>query len=214
MSDNHMTEYSMETLTCPQCGKEHTLRKYKMINVTQKPGMKDDILKNKVFGFSCDQCGLKAPLTYPCIYWDSKKKFVMALDPTGELEGNDAMELPATDKGWTRRTVDNINSFKEKIMILDNMLDDRIIEMIKIDMLAELKEEMKDDTLMDILFDYKGNDLFMIVFFEKKGMGRIPLNIDAYRSADARYGQRVRAHTTREWMNVDMKWAGDIQFSK
>lgn len=212
MSDLNQTTYTMEKLTCPQCGKEHELRKYTFINVTQKPKMKDDILKNKIFSFHCDGCGLSAPLTYPCIYWDSKKKFAMALDPAGELNGNDAMELPATEKGWTRRTVDNINNFKEKIMIMDNQLDDRIIEMIKIDMLAELKDEMKDDTLMDILFDYSGNNLFMIVFFEKKGMGRIPLNLDAYRSADARYGQRVRAHTSRDWMNVDMQWAGAIQF--
>ena len=57
------------------------------------------------------------------------------------------------EKGIDKRLVDNINDLKEKIMIVDNHLDDRVIEIIKTMYLDQIKKEMEDDTL----FPEKGN---------------------------------------------------------
>mgnify|MGYP000214172619 CR=1 FL=1 len=46
------------------------------------------------------------------------------------------------EKGIDKRLVDNINDLKEKIMIADNHLDDRVIEIIKIMYIDQMKKEI------------------------------------------------------------------------
>ena len=79
MNTDTMTKYSVEELKCPKCGHPHQMRKYSVINVTEKPGMKEDILKNRIFNFDCENCDLVAPLTYESMYLDSKKKLAVCL---------------------------------------------------------------------------------------------------------------------------------------
>lgn len=47
------------------------------------------------------------------------------------------------EKGIDKRLVDNINDLKEKIMIADNHLDDRVIEIIKIMYIDQMKRKWK-----------------------------------------------------------------------
>ena len=117
-------------------------------------------------------------------------------------------------KGMTLRVVDNINDLKEKIMIAENLLDDRVVEMVKIAYLRRLEKEMKEDTLQNILFDYNGNHMYFLVFFEKKGIGRMPFDLELYRSTATQFDRQIKAHSTDTFMKVDMKWAGDIYFQR
>ena len=50
-------------------------------------------------------------------------------------------------------------------MIVDNHLDDRVIEIIKIMYLDQIKKEMEDDTLLNIIFDYNRDNYCFLVFF-------------------------------------------------
>ncbi|MCD8019828.1 MAG: CpXC domain-containing protein [Clostridiales bacterium] len=188
------------------------MKKYSFINVTEKPDMKEDILKNRVFYFNCDDCNLVAPLTYESMYLDSKKKLAICL----ATEETDMENLEAWDKkkGMTCRLVDNINDLKEKIMIRDNHLDDRVIELVKIQYLRQLDRELENDTLMNILFDYHGEEKCFLVFFEKKGIGRMPLNMDFYKKTEQEYANQISAHSDDSFMKVDMEWAGDIFFKR
>ena len=212
MSSNTMTQYTIEELKCPKCGHAHQLRKYSLINVTEKPDMKEHILKNHIFNFDCENCDLVAPLTYETLYLDSKKKLAICLS----TEETDMEQFRKWEekKGMTLRVVDNINDLKEKIMIAENLLDDRVIELVKIAYLRGLEKEMREDTLQDILFDYYGNQMSFLVFFEKKGVGRMPFDLDLYRSTASQYERRIKAHSTNTFMKVDMKWAGDIYFNR
>ena len=139
MSKDNLTQYSIEELKCPKCGHAHHLKKYSVINVTEKPAMKEDILKNRIFNFDCENCDLVAPLTYESMYLDSKKKLLICLS-TEETDMGQFEEWERK-KGMTLRVVDNINDLKEKIMIAENLLDDRVVEMVKIAYLRRLEKE-------------------------------------------------------------------------
>lgn len=212
MSSETMTKYSLEELKCPKCGQVHQLKKYSMINVTEKPDMKEDILKNRIFYFNCDNCNLVAPLTYGSFYLDSKKKLVICLS-TEETRREELAEWEQK-KGLTLRIVDNINDLKEKIMIAEKHLDDRVIELVKIGYLRQLEREIQNDTLMNILFDYSADQMCFLVFFEKKGIGRMPLNMDFYRKTEKEYERQIQSHSCSKFMKVDMEWAGDIFFKR
>ena len=210
MLQDRMTEYEMEELACPKCGHKHTLRKYKRINATQYEDMPDKILKNELFMFRCEECEFEAPLTYPCLYVDSKHRQVLYLAPVMTQEDEEEMAAIEKDYQGRMRLVDNINDFKEKIMIARNQLDDRVIEVIKIMYIAQLKKEMENDNMLDILFDYAGTNMCFIVFFEKKGIGRMPLSLEYYRGIAAQYDKKIREHSHEGFMKVDLEWAGKV----
>ena len=174
MEGKRLTSYAMEELECPKCGHKHSLKKYKVINVTEKAKLKEEIMKNRLYQFSCE-----------------------------ELE---------QEKGIDKRLVDNINDLKEKIMIADNHLDDRVIEIIKIMYIDQMKKEMEDDTLLNILFDYNRDNYCFLVFFQKKGIGKIPLTREFYRQVEDKYKDAIKEHSMDSFMKVDMEWAGKILF--
>ena len=212
MDKKLLTEYSLEEMACPRCGRKHEIKKYKRINVTEKEGLKKDILKNRLFVFRCEECGLNAPLTYECHYYDPKKKYQIFMAPELDDKAIGTMKELEDMTGGTKRLVDNINDLKEKIMIRENHMDDRVIELLKIMVISQLKKEMKDDTLLNILFDYNGGDLFFIVFFEKKGMGKLPILLDQYRQIENQYRMGILDHSVDAFMKVDLEWAGKVAF--
>lgn len=211
-NNNFLTTFREESISCPKCGKMHILPKYSMINVTEKPEYKEKLLKNQLFLFECEECGLKAPLTYDCIYIDRKKKLVIAMSLEEPAEWKSMIEELSKQNGYQKRIVDNINDMKEKILIADNLMDDRIVEMSKVMLLKQLENEMKDDVLQNVLFDYSGNEKFFVVFFEKKGVGRVPFTIDFYRGVEQNYQSKLKSHTTSDFLKVDMEWAGNQMF--
>ena len=160
MEGKRLTSYAMEELECPKCGHKHSLRKYKVINVTEKAKLKEEIMKNRLYQFSCEECEYMAPLTYDSLYVDSRRNIMIYMAPVMNAEIKAEIAELEQEKGIDKRLVDNINDLKEKIMIADNHLDDRVIEIIKIMYIDQMKKEMEDDTLLNILF----NQFFLIKF--------------------------------------------------
>ena len=207
-----MTEYRMEELECPKCGHKHTLRKYRRVNVNEKKDLKDDILQNKLYTFTCEECSFTAPLTYDSLYLDSKKRLAIYMAPVMNQEVEKELKVLNKEIHGKKRLVDNLNDLKEKILIADMQFDDRVIEVIKVMYLAQLKEEMKGDTMQNILFDIYGNDPCFLVYFEKKGVGRMPLNLEYYRGISSQFEKQIREFSRNEFMKVDMEWARQMMF--
>lgn len=212
MRNKKMTHYEMQELECPKCGKKHTLRKYKTINVTEKTKMKEEIMKNRLFQFTCEDCGYMAPLTYDSLYVDSRHNLLIYMAPVMTPEIETEIAALENEEGMALRLVDNINDLKEKIMIADNGLDDRIIELLKILYINQIKKEMENDTLLNILFDYNNDTYCFLVFFQKKGIGKMALTKEFYKETEKKYKEAVRAHSEDKFMKVDMEWAGKVMF--
>ena len=191
MEGKRLTSYAMEELECPKCGHKHSLKKYKVINVTEKAKLKEEIMKNRLYQFSCEECEYMAPLTYDSLYVDSQRNIMIYMAPVMNAEIKAEIAELEQEKGIDKRLVDNINDLKEKIMIADNHLDDRVIEIIKIMYIDQMKKEMEDD---------------------KKGIGKIPLTREFYRQVEDKYKDAIKEHSMDSFMKVDMEWAGKILF--
>ena len=197
MEGKRLTSYAMEELECPKCGHKHSLKKYKVINVTEKAKLKEEIMKNRLYQFSCEECEYMAPLTYDSLYVDSQRNIMIYMAPVMNAEIKAEIAELEQEKG---------------IMIADNHLDDRVIEIIKIMYIDQMKKEMEDDTLLNILFDYNRDNYCFLVFFQKKGIGKIPLTREFYRQVEDKYKDAIKEHSMDSFMKVDMEWAGKILF--
>ena len=240
MEGKRLTSYAMEELECPKCGHKHSLKKYKVINVTEKAKLKEEIMKNRLYQFSCEECEYMAPLTYDSLYVDSRRNIMIYMAPVMNAEIKAEIAELEQEKGIDKRLVDNINDLKEKIMIADNHLDDRVIEIIKIMYIEEMilvatgsADRVFPCTACQVqealgavgavgfdlnaacsgfLFDYNRDNYCFLVFFQKKGIGKIPLTREFYRQVEDKYKDAIKEHSMDSFMKVDMEWAGKILF--
>lgn len=116
-------------LACPQCGESGNMTLYTGINCVDNPDLKKKILEESLFDYRCPRCGYGAQMSYPLVYHDPDRGYMIALYRLGskrnKVESNDKIaEL-------TKRRVKSLRELKEKIKIFDAGLDDIAVELVK-----------------------------------------------------------------------------------
>ena len=128
---------STETsFTCPNCQKASNLTMWKSINVTLNPELKKRLLNRSLLTFYCPFCAFRQAVSYPIMYHDHNARFMTWEAPNNE-QGKwhaDRLELYRFAKylsGYCLRSVPTVDRLLEKIIIFDNKLDDRALELLK-----------------------------------------------------------------------------------
>lgn len=116
-------------IKCPHCGKMLVFEAYQTINVTQKPELREKVLNFELFKKACPHCEKMIPIVFDLLYVDEVNKFMIALvtESTDDL----TLTLPQDVGGYCCRLVNNPDDLKEKILIFEKGLDDRLIELGK-----------------------------------------------------------------------------------
>lgn len=129
-----MSNVISKEVTCPKCGHTSWEHLYISINATNDPQFKDELLSGRMLTYCCEKCGYQARLTYPLLYNDMKRRFMVYLIPQidrFQLEDraleNDYRNL----KGINKRITSDFNSLKEKIFVFESGLDDMAVELTK-----------------------------------------------------------------------------------
>ena len=131
--------YKKEEVKCPKCGKKIKVKVYTKLDESKIV----DIVSRDIFKVKCDKCGQSTYVDY----------FVDLETPTYYL-----YYTPASDKskpyikGKITRVCDTYQDFKEKILILEEGLNDILIEFIKMYVKNELKGQDLED-YKEVRFD-------------------------------------------------------------
>ena len=128
----------IESVSCPHCSAEVEVKLEASIDA-QDPKQVKKLLDKSLFLKKCKKCG-KTFLTEHCFtYQDERKSIQIACSQNSlytadivrcMLDGRDELTAPAYHFA---RVVTTFKEFKEKYTILDAGLDDRVIELIKLD---------------------------------------------------------------------------------
>lgn len=150
-----MSQSQMQEITCPNCGKKHSFRVWDSINTMENPELKETVRNNETFTFRCENCGASALLNYNFIYHAPEEKLFMVCN----ADGSDytVMKETLTDrsnafKEYTKRIVLSYNDFKEKLLIFDAGLNDKIVEIMKSGMYANVEAHYQDKEIDEIFF--------------------------------------------------------------
>ena len=187
-----MSSISIKSLKCPNCNKEFEFGTYDSINVTLNPDLKKDVLNGNIFKCRCPNCNEEGPLIYPFLYHDMEKHFMIHLESFDKEELNnvlkkmdDMMTDLTNDKfNYRHRLVNNIKDLIEKIIILDNDLNDKVIEMIKCMVKINLRDKHNIDHLY---FHIKDNKNLLAMIYENKYIGDWQLPDEFYNKIDILY---------------------------
>lgn len=213
-----MSKIIEEKVICPKCGKEQIVKRYESVNVTLEPELKEVIKSGYFFAFTCEECGVKIPMLYSCLYHDMENKKMVWLVPNcsdeqveeiNQINSNQDM-VEDLSYGYDNRIVKNADSFREKIVIWDEDLDDRIIEILKVIYISKMEEELKTRKLVNVLFEVMKESYVLLFIFEEGDPGMIPLDMDMYRNIVDSYMIRVRDNTPKDFSIINGKWAREL----
>lgn len=124
------------------------------INTALDPEMKEKVLNQSIFLYTCPSCGETFRLNYSTLYHQMEDLVMIYLVPESEVEktyemfyGENALADYRTEK-YLYRIVTSANQLVEKIQIFDAGKDDRVMELVK---LLATDSILKNDP--DIEFD-------------------------------------------------------------
>ena len=148
-----MSQSAMQEITCPKCGKKHSFQVWDSINTLEFPEMKEKVRNDEAFRYRCPDCGATALLNYNFLYHQQEDKILIFVDADGSSYGDMEKILKKRGNafdGYRKRIVLSYNDFKEKLLIFDAGLDDRIVEIIKSSIWDNVEERYKDKHIDEI----------------------------------------------------------------
>ncbi|MBR2715003.1 MAG: CpXC domain-containing protein [Ruminococcus sp.] len=130
-----MSNVISKEVACPKCNEVTNAHLYISINATNDPQFREDLLNESLLKWKCENCGYEGRFTYPLLYNDMKRRFMVYLIPgidRFQLEDRSLEEDYRNLKGITKRITPDFNAFKEKIFIFESGLDDMAVELTKL----------------------------------------------------------------------------------
>ena len=208
-----MSQSAMQEITCPQCGKKSSFLVWDSINTLQNPEMKEKVRNDEAFRFHCPACGASAMLNYNFLYHQQEDKVLIFVN----ADGSDCKEMESildqrgnAFDGYKKRIVQSYNEFKEKLLILDAGLDDRIVEIIKSSIWDNVEAHYKDKEIDEIYFATNEDGVHGFLF-RKQGKMVASMEFDEalYKAIKDSAMDRIEA-ASRYDLHINRSWAKEI----
>ena len=128
-----MSRHHIEKVTCPSCHHEGDFELWDSINTALDPEMKEKVLNQSIFLYTCPSCGETFRLNYSTLYHQMEDLVMIYLVPESEVKKTyeifyekNALADYRTEK-YLYRIVTSANQLVEKIQIFDAGKDDRVM---------------------------------------------------------------------------------------
>lgn len=154
--DTAMSRTNEETIKCPKCGKESKFVMWSSINTVLDPEMKKKVLTGEIF--------------IMIYYVQDEEDYESACNMFSGEDMPEIFEDLMAEK-YLYRIVTSPGELREKIIIFDNGLDDRVIEIAKIFYIGQAKEQ--GIKVKHIFFDVSSEDKYMFIIFDENGETKI-----------------------------------------
>lgn len=182
-----MSLNNIVSATCPNCKKEFPFEVWNSVNVQFNPEMREKVLNGSIFNFTCPHCNFSAHTEYPILYDDMENHFMIYFCSEEDVEKNTRQlkEIISEIKGSVPeeifassffRITTTYVQFMEKIKIFESKNDDRLIELMKLDLLKSAKRNNPKNQTAFILFDILPNEEFSpkvpvpsLVYYKENG---------------------------------------------
>ena len=212
---------------CQQCGQEFDFEVHKMINLQKDEDLYEPLFSLDLFKHKCEKCGHLNIVQYDIMVVDSYKKYMIYLfgpdkmdifkDSINKYLSNLDETSPQEAKAFVEnikhtRVVNSINDLKEKLLIFDYDLNDKIIEL--------LKRGLYENNLLDenefpyIMFNTIERDTLSFICIGQEGGEKkakeIGVNISFYNKIIDALGEPLKEFTEMDFPLIDKNWAKNL----
>lgn len=192
-----------ETIKCPKCGAEIEFTLWQSIN-TEMSFAIPDIISGKLFQVECKDCGFKTFVNYPMLFNDMIHG-VMIYNTAPDSVEETEKAIEATKKLYDGRTriVTDQSTLREKTAIFNADLDDRVTEILKLIVMAQLEEQLAGRNVTGVYFIPGDEPKFEVALDE--GSGYIPVSMEMYQSIAQQFNNQLTASDSEYF--IDQDWA-------
>lgn len=165
-----MSKKTLRNYVCPKCGKTYQITTYDSINADIDEDMLDRVKSADIFQMECPHCHETYIVSYPCLYHNAQKRFMIWL--TTDVPAQDPIYKQLVDKGYILRRCKDLESFLEKITLLEEGIDDRAVEYAKYDTFVDyIQNRGKAEDVTGVYFkELDGDILRMNLRLDDRGM--------------------------------------------
>ena len=216
-----MTKNHLEKIKCPKCEHEDDMTVWESVNTDDNPEMKELVRNQQAFIYHCPECGKDSVVFYPMFYHEPKKGFLINFVPEysnaaisfmKDLSHDPYDEKLPLESNCQKRVVFNINQLHEKLLILDEGLDDRAVELTKLFIIAEIMNKDREHKIEEIYLNKeKDGSLKFAVLFNNNEWGRTEFIRSNYDLIVDKF--KVELLSSDE-VRINTQWAMDIMNKK
>ncbi len=201
-----MTQQKNMTVNCPACFEDSNFRIYSSIDISENAALKEDIFSREIFKFRCPNCGEEILVAYDCTYTDPENKYIVALLPDAEQEADSNLKV----EGHTLRIVRSINEFVEKIALVEDKIDDKVVELYKIMLEDQFEDERPGSKVLGIFYggrNFEDNSLLFFIITENSENCRAHLSMQTYNAIESQFAASAQKYA--DISEVNNLWAID-----
>lgn len=201
-------------ITCPRCHTPQLFTFWESVNAQESPKLKEKLKNGELFDFTCPACGGLSRIGYPLLYHDQARKAMVFLADDREREQAYGMldalltlpESAAAMGGYTIRAVTQPMDLSEKILLLDQGLDDRVVELSKLMIHVGYLREHPQASIRHMLL-VEADGLRYLTFVQGEDMPlSTPFSQAAYDAVRAQHSAFF-PRAAKENLFVDLGWA-------
>ena len=217
-----MSMRSKVSFKCPKCGQNVEAEQWSAVSGDKNPQQKAKLLDGSLFKAVCRKCGRVSTVGYPMIYNDMKENYMIWLVYDTEEVGHvteyfkkskssqpDDDSQEPVDPGCRQRIVLSPEALREKIMIFDSGLDDKIVEIMKLAYSKEAQIKLRGDTIAAALFSNRDGEKQIEMYTEKGKAFVAPVSRALYEQLEDKYGGKASYAEDRVYV-IDDVWAWQL----
>lgn len=199
-----------EILACPKCGHKQDFVIWQSLNGDIDPVAKQQLLDGELFNFKCEECGNVSNVDYPILYHDmTHEAMIYYVDENSVEQAYQAMvgaenKIGIEMSGYRRRIVTKQSSLREKAIIFDYGLDDRVIEIIKLIYHTNANNQVSDVKIDDVYF-LVSDDKYLLAFIGDKPLS-VEVPVSLYDDIKKDFSERFNLMGDKEPI-IDYSWA-------
>ena len=194
-------------VNCPKCGKEIEFTMWNSIN-TQMDFAVKDIISGDLFRIECPECGFEVLVKYPILFNDMNHGVMIQYLPPEAGEPDERARELIQKGGIDYRLVKTQEALREKTMIFNEGLDDRIIELEKILLIKQIEDQIGDRKLQEMYFNVADSGYRMELVLDGE-QAFINVNGEAYDALAEDEDIKAYLEAHRKDIVIDVDWALD-----
>ena len=180
-----MSKHHLEQIECTHCKHKQNFMMWDSLNGDLDPKAKQSLIDGTFFNFKCEKCGFEANVVYNTLYHDMTHN-VMVYFVTPNMVETTKMQMEKASQHLEKFTKDSLpptlrmpktrnrivtsqNRLREKAIIFNAGLDDRIVELTKMYCFYEISKQGVDVVPEDMYFYIETNGDYKIQIIDKGG---------------------------------------------
>lgn len=205
-------------INCPGCGQPSMTTVLESVNVGLDPALRQRVIDDQLNPFTCPKCGFLARIRADFLYHDMVRKFMVWCCYPSEDGVRLPAEMPAdvADKmvadGYRLRMVESQDQLVEKILVFEEGLNDRAVEVLKA-ILRHQDESLKAVPAEAFLFHGlentpEGKELELALMTEDGYGSSLNIPLQNYTQIEqVLQDSTIDPAEERSWLKVDLNYA-------